>query len=888
MGKQLRYYQKEADEAVKRELKNGVKNQLLVMATGCHAVNTPILMYNGEVKLVQDIEVGEQLMGPDSKPREVLQLARGKEIMYKIIPVKGESFIVNENHILSLKRTGKKRPGRNEPDYVNITVKDYLHKSKHFKHIYKLYRSSVISFNHKITTVNYPYFTGLWLGDGSFDSPLITKDEPELEEYFANNEFFGIKGRKNNFPNRTSNHSFTLGNTGNKKNPVLDHIRKFIVNNEKRIPCKYLTSLRSDRLQLLAGLLDTDGHLHDDGCSYEITTKYKGLADDILFLSRSLGLAAYCSEKTGKIKSLNFEGLYYRINISGNTDIIPCKIKRKIANARKQIKDVLVTGFTTEKLDVDDFYGFALDGDHLYLMGDFTVTHNTGKTMCSVNITSGFNKRLWLTHTEELISQSGFALLQEAFPNHDDKIRGIIDQYGDLTSYLKEVRKNPLFFDMADNEIIQKIGIIKAEMMDTSQDIIVASIQTIHRRLDGMPQDMFDCVIIDESHMAAAKTWEKTINHFQPKLTLGLTATPHRSDNLLLSNIFDKIVYEYSIQKGIQDGFLCELDGVRVKTAISLDGIRTTAGEFNQKDLQVLNCHERNQLIVDSHFKYADGRQAIAFCVDVEHAMDLCSAFKARGVNADFVVGDENLTTDRKGVIAAFKRGEIDVVTNCMVLTAGFDHPNVGAVHMACPTKSLTKYIQCVGRGSRLKAESYIQKFGQNCKILDYVDNSSRHSLINSFSLDKGKNIEDRIFVTKENKEKLLAEREKNYVKIAATSSVDTKINLFKLPEINISTSERMLEPATEKQLAWIERLGYDIKENQYTKAMCSEIINSQPATDKQIWALSKKGYDVTDGCTWVQAKKAFEDIEAREAEAKFKAQADRNNAGGLPSFDLF
>jgi superfamily II DNA or RNA helicase len=85
--------------------------------------------------------------------------------------------------------------------------------------------------------------------------------------------------------------------------------------------------------------------------------------------------------------------------------------------------------------------------------------------------------------------------------------------------------------------------------------------------------------------------------------------------------------------QGIKDGYLCELDGIRIKTDISLDNVRTTAGEFNQKDLQVLNCHARNQLIVDSHFKYADGRQAIAFCVDVEHAMDLCEAFKSRGVN---------------------------------------------------------------------------------------------------------------------------------------------------------------------------------------------------------------------------------------------------------------
>jgi superfamily II DNA or RNA helicase len=512
----------------------------------------------------------------------------------------------------------------------------------------------------------------------------------------------------------------------------------------------------------------------------------------------------------------------------------------------------------------------------------------TGKTFTAVHTTRDFKKKLWLTHTEELISQSGIALLQEAFPDYQDKVRGIVDSFGDLSTYLKAVRKNPLFYDMEDNEIVQKVGIIKAEMMDTANDVIVASIQTIHRRLEGMPKDMFDCVIIDEAHMAAAKTWDKTINHFQPKLTLGLTATPHRSDNLLLSNIFDKIVYEYNILQGIQDKYLCEMDGIRIKTDLSLDAVRTTAGELNQKDLQVVNCEERNNLIVDSHIKYANGRQAIVFCVDVKHAMDVCNTFKQRGINADFVVGDENLTTDRKGTIAAFKRGEIDVITNCMVLTAGFDHPNVGAVHMACPTKSLTKYIQCVGRGSRLKDEAYVAKFKQEAKILDYVDNSTKHSLVNTYSLDKGKGIEERVYVNGEKKTKLLEEREENKRKILGNSNKDQKINLFNLPEINISTSVRMQEPATEKQLAWIEKLGYDIVTTTYTKAQCSEIINSLPATDKQIWALSKKGYDVSAGCTMAQARKAFLDIEEREAMAKFQTEASRNNGVSMPFNDLF
>ncbi|MCO7729041.1 hypothetical protein NJB93_21015, partial [Brucella intermedia] len=101
----LRYYQREAVDAVFDYWKAEAGHPLLDMATGCHAAGTPILLYDGTTKPVELVAVNDNLMGPDSKPRRVLRTVSGREMMYRITPVKGDPFVVNENHVLSLKTT---------------------------------------------------------------------------------------------------------------------------------------------------------------------------------------------------------------------------------------------------------------------------------------------------------------------------------------------------------------------------------------------------------------------------------------------------------------------------------------------------------------------------------------------------------------------------------------------------------------------------------------------------------------------------------------------------------------------------------------------------------------------------------------------------------------
>lgn len=346
--------------------------------TGCHSKGQEILMYDGSIKLVEDVEVGDKLMGPDNSPREVLSLERGREQMVDIIPIKGDSFRVNINHILSLIRT-------DTGEIKDVKVSDYLNWSKRQKRLWKLFRSSIVNFNSEFIPDIPPYIIGALLGDGGLttNTPSIhSLDESILKEFkllvgkrlttltpiFKNKKISGYylgdgpKGNKNRLTKRLEDLNMMGVSCGNKS-----------------IPFEYKTSSYQDRLELLAGLLDTDGSLSYGG--YDYISKSERLAEDVVFIARSLGLAAYVKPCKKGIKSINFIGDYWRVSISGDCSVIPVRVEYKKAKPRKQIKDVLRTGFKVVEVGEEDYYGFSLTGDGRFLLGDFTVTHNCGKSL---------------------------------------------------------------------------------------------------------------------------------------------------------------------------------------------------------------------------------------------------------------------------------------------------------------------------------------------------------------------------------------------------------------------------------------------------------------------------------------------------------------------------
>jgi RecQ family ATP-dependent DNA helicase len=365
----------------------GQRDAIVILPTGCHAAGTRILMYDGSVRKVEDVSVGDFLMGPDSTPRMVQELCRGIGPMRKVIPNKGAPFVCNSEHVLSLKRTGDK--SKHTGEISDVRICDWEHWNKTKKHTHKLFRTGV-TFPEQAECNIDPYFLGLFLGDGSGCAPessiRIHSLDAEIETFLR---FFAKGYGLNCKPcfDGDGLDGYTLTPTKGKPNPVQRTLRALGLSGcdagSKFIPKKFLTSSRQERLRLLAGLIDSDGSLGNvinSGSGYDYVSKSAQLTDDVAFLARSLGYAAYPARCVKKSQN-GTEGIYHRLWISGNDfSDLPCLVSRKKAKSRKKQKDVCVTGFRIEKLSDDQYYGFVIDGDSRYLLGDFTVTHNTGKT----------------------------------------------------------------------------------------------------------------------------------------------------------------------------------------------------------------------------------------------------------------------------------------------------------------------------------------------------------------------------------------------------------------------------------------------------------------------------------------------------------------------------
>ena len=350
----------------------------------CSSLNTPIIMADGSIRPVQDVKEGDLVLGPDGTPRRVYGLARGRSEMYRVTQQNGDSYTVNDAHILSLRVTGTKPVGkilgvpRVGGDVVNIEIKDYLKLPQRQKHVLKGWKPDAVEFHGAPVYEGplTPYLVGAYLGDGYRHQPKLALSDGEIiDELRVFCKEHGYELYETDEPGYTGCAISTgLGRGGN---PVLNWIRdNDFVSQGKHIPDPLKRGSIQQRLEVLAGILDTDGCVSNN--CFDIVVKEQRFASDIAFIARSLGLAVNQKECQKSIKSIGFTGTYYRVIISGDTEKVPTRVARKQCNPRKQIKNALNTGIKVESVGIDDYYGFALEGpDRLYLMGDFTVTHNT-------------------------------------------------------------------------------------------------------------------------------------------------------------------------------------------------------------------------------------------------------------------------------------------------------------------------------------------------------------------------------------------------------------------------------------------------------------------------------------------------------------------------------
>lgn len=253
-----------------------------------------------------------------------------------------------------------------------------------------------------------------------------------------------------------------------------------------------------------------------------------------------------------------------------------------------------------------------------------------------------------------------------------------------------------------------RIGIVMADQDECDRQITVATVQTLasEKRLQRLlGNGVITHLVIDEAHHATSDTYVqiwRTLRDYNPKLKhLGVTATPLRSDGAGLRAVYQHVSYKMGIKEGVQQGWLVPPRWLAIQTGISLAGVPKNGGDYTQRKLadvyDTANCHT---LVVESHQKYASGRQALAFTASVDGAYDLAAAFNAAGITA--AAADANTPKpERANILRAFRNGEIAVLCNRFLYTEGLDVPEVSCIHMVAPTLSDLCYTQKLGRALR-------------------------------------------------------------------------------------------------------------------------------------------------------------------------------------------
>jgi hypothetical protein len=446
----------------------------------CLAPDTPVLLWDGSIKKAKEIKTGDELIGDDGEKRTVEITCEGEDEMYEISQDKGDTYIANSNHILTLKFSSHKeifwvKANKNSPMglwwvkwYDNdlkqiknktVSVTKKLSKDKAFEKIKKFVDSINISdtFDIKIkdylklskSTTRYfmgfklgkhinwdskpilldPYILGMWLGDGNSNAKGFTSADTELVDSWKrwaenNNAEIVIHGTKLSEKDKITNYTYNDSTQINNKyeyrpdiyfgikskfnqgysrthpSPLKHILNQYGIVKNKYIPDDYLYNNKEIRLKVLAGIIDTDGYVYNDGTTIEISQSIirSKLIYQIQFLAKSLGFNSVITEKdatykyNGEIKIS--KQLIVRISGYGIEEI-PVLLKHKKCNHPKE-RNTLSTNIKVKSVGVGKYNGFIIDKNHRFLLGDFTVTHNSGKAKHSTNGRSikGIKERL--------------------------------------------------------------------------------------------------------------------------------------------------------------------------------------------------------------------------------------------------------------------------------------------------------------------------------------------------------------------------------------------------------------------------------------------------------------------------------------------------------------
>lgn len=718
MGFELRPYQKEAvDAGLKFLTGRSKKPGIIVAPCGCHAKGYGILMYDGTIKKVEDIVVGDRVMGDDGTPRTVLELHNGIDDMYEIRPLKGKPFIVNKGHIMSMYRLKDKR--KDGPSIEEVSIGEYIKFAPYHKTILKLRRPNGFDFEESKKNMPLdPYFLGLCLGDGSITSSLsITTQRQEIVEYlysFVKQYNMYIRVAEKKGTNNKSKSYFLSKGCGRGGNPIINAIKDIGLYNRKSgdkfIPIQYLTSNKENRYKLLAGFLDTDAYYNKSGKGYEYCSKSETMMKQFVLLCRSLGLL--CSGYSCKL----VDGVkYYRTGIYGNLENIPVRVGiRKGAN-RIINKNPYVVGFKVEYVGKGEYYGFTTDGNHLYLDEQCFIHHNSGKSLIISKIAHEINRpTLVLQPSKEILEQN----------------------YAKAVSF----GSKPTIYSAS-------CGIKELSAMT------YATLKSIKKDVARLKDIGIDTLLIDECHSGYSpeegSEFMEFMNRFPEAKVLGFTATPCRLRtyssmlegnysklNMLTKdehNFFKKIVHVTQIQELTSQGFWCPLKYERWSFDESALMLNSTGAEYTNESIkESIVRNGLNNSIYKRLLQLMNERKAILVCMDSIESCNRISEFmNARMGAITGVVTSLTTKKKREQIISDFKEGKLKVVFNYSTLATGFDFPELDCVMFGRPTFSYSMYYQILGRAVRIHPDK------KEALIVDCCDNMRRFGRIEDLTIEQ-------------------------------------------------------------------------------------------------------------------------------------------------------
>ena len=281
------------------------------------------------------------------------------------------------------------------------------------------------------------------------------------------------------------------------------------------------------------------------------------------------------------------------------------------------------------------------------------------------------------------------------------------------------------------------VGKVKAESDDIWSEVLVCSVQTLavtrrRERVASNPEPI-GLIITDECHHAAAATYRKIYDAFPNVFNVGFTATMARGDKVGLGDVWDDVVYKRTLLWFIDRGYLTDVRGVSVSVdGLNLGSVKRSRGDYQSGDLgRALEESEMSQVLPKAYLEHAADRPGVVFTPTVATAHGVADAFNASGIRTAVISG-ETPREERLRTYEDFRTGRVQVLSNCMVLTEGFDAPWASCAVIARPTQSNPLYIQMVGRVLRTWPGK------KDALVLDVAGAGAGNKLATLIDLDPG------------------------------------------------------------------------------------------------------------------------------------------------------